>query len=110
MSRTDQITSLGEAVGQLDRDELDVLIEVARGLVAGRKIYGELVLADDRRDFMTEAQCELRDALVYTAAARLVRARAQAEPSVCERFGISPWCPLHRAPRAECACAGKLSQ
>jgi hypothetical protein len=62
------------ALDQLEGDELEVLAEVADGLVRGRGCYGRLELATDRRDMAIEALEEARDGLVYAAAA-LVRGR-----------------------------------
>jgi len=62
---------LGIAV-DLGDDEIAVLVEVARGLAAGRPVYGELDVDADPRDFRAEAGEELRDCLVYVGAA-LVR-------------------------------------
>lgn len=65
---------LDRAWRRLGRDERAVLVEIAQGLVAGRRVYGELRLARDRRDLEREALEEVRDALVYVGAA-LVRRR-----------------------------------
>lgn len=81
MNRDQRLCVLDVEVGKLDGDELDVLVEVARGLVAGRKVYGELRLDTDRRDFDAEASAELRDALVYIAARKIIGARKPAAPS-----------------------------
>lgn len=63
------------AVDQLGADELEVLCEVAAGLVAGRAVYGELRLSTDRRDFDRETLDEMRDGLGYAAMAAIRRRR-----------------------------------
>lgn len=60
-----RLAGLAELLGA---DELAVLELVAHGLARGRAVYGELVIATDRRDFRAEAGEELRDAIVYSAA------------------------------------------
>jgi len=52
-----------------------VLAEVARRLVAGQRLYGQLDLARDRRDWTAEAGEELADAAVYLAIRALQRRR-----------------------------------
>jgi hypothetical protein len=52
----------------LGLEELHVLELVAQGLARGRSTYGELRMADDARDFTSEAVAELRDAMVYVGA------------------------------------------
>ncbi len=69
-----QRARIADYAAQLGTDELDALIFVAEGLVGGREHYGELLVANDRRDFVIEAQQELRDSLVYVAA-ELLRLR-----------------------------------
>jgi len=55
-------------------DELGVVLFVCRRLIGiGRANYGPLKLATDERDFDTELDEELADALVYAACARLRR-------------------------------------
>jgi hypothetical protein len=56
---------------ELGADELRVLLLIATRLAAGRRYYGELHLATDRRDFRAEGAEELLDAVVYLAAATL---------------------------------------
>ena len=51
---------------------------VAEGLRLGRAVYGELDLAHDARDMGREALEEVRDALIYSAAALVRQARAGA--------------------------------
>lgn len=57
------------ALATLGSDELEVLAQVADGLVRGRAVYGELDLARDQRDMGREALEEVRDGLVYVGAA-----------------------------------------
>jgi hypothetical protein len=54
-------------VRQLGPDERRVVLEVAERLVAGRKAYGPLGIANDGRDFNREAGDELLDAVAYLA-------------------------------------------
>lgn len=65
------------AMTVLGADELEVLAEVADGLVRGREVYGELNVSRDPRDFIREGLEEVRDAVVYVAA-ELVRRRRRA--------------------------------
>ena len=60
--------SLGADEQRIVRWALD---QVLAGLERGRAQYGELVLRQDRRDFGREASEELRDGLIYLAAAAL---------------------------------------
>lgn len=66
-------------IARLGEDELEVMAEVARGLVRGRGVYGELQIDTDTRDHEREALDELRDGLVYTAVATIRRRRQRAE-------------------------------
>lgn len=70
-TRGDVIDRLAGYTVQLGDDELEALVMVAEGLARGRAVYGELHVERDRRDFATEAGEELRDCMVYTAAALL---------------------------------------
>lgn len=54
-------------VGELGPDEQRVLLLLARRLLAGRKTYGPLDVAGDRRNFEKEAGEEAADMLVYFA-------------------------------------------
>lgn len=65
---------IAEAASILGDDELELLAVIAERLAEGRRRYGELRPASDRRDFAHEALEEVADALVY-AAAGLVRER-----------------------------------
>lgn len=61
-------------IGQLELlgpDELAATELVIAGLVRGRQVYGELDVATDTRNLAAETREELRDALVYSAAALL---------------------------------------
>jgi hypothetical protein len=62
------------ALAELGDDEAAVLALVAERLAMGRRVYGELQLATDRRDFREEALMELADGCVYLAAG-IVRAK-----------------------------------
>ncbi len=69
--------TLNGAVESLGRDEVRVLIRIAERLALGRRAYGPLHVATDRRTFRSkEAREELEDALVYLACAWL---KAEAE-------------------------------
>lgn len=63
------------ALDQLGPDEVEVLFEVAAGLLAGRRVYGELRLDTDRRDHEREVLDEVRDGLAYAAMAAIRRRR-----------------------------------
>ena len=60
-----RLTSIAEHLGH---DELAVLILVAERLRGGRRIYGELHLATDTRNFARQALEEAADLAVYAAA------------------------------------------
>lgn len=62
---------LSAVVAQLAGD----VAVIAERLVVGRRQYGELRLATDRRDWVHEAADEAADLSVYLAAA-LIRARS----------------------------------
>lgn len=77
MSATDgagMAERLMKICADLGADELRVLVLVAERLAAGRRRYGALDIAGDRRDFQLEAIEEVADALVY-AACGLMRGR-----------------------------------
>ena len=63
--------ALDAACADLGDQELQVLVVLARRLLAGQRAYGRLDLAHDRRDFQTERAEELQDTLVYTAIAEV---------------------------------------
>ncbi len=58
-------TELCDIAEQLNADELAPVIALARRIYAGRKQYGELRLATDRRRWLSELKAELADALAY---------------------------------------------
>ncbi len=62
-------TVLDATVEFLNVDEMEVLVEVAQGLVRGQKVYGYMDLDNDDRNSVSEGCDELRDCLVYVAAA-----------------------------------------
>jgi len=64
-ARSQLLHQLGLYAEQLGRDELDVLTRIAHRLVAGRRIYGPLDIATDRRDWRRERDEEAADYLVY---------------------------------------------
>lgn len=58
---------------ELNDDEHRVLVSLANRLLAGRRCYGPLDLANDPRDWMKERKAEIEDLLVYTAFEALKR-------------------------------------
>lgn len=52
---------------ELEPDAVEALLVLAWRLVEGRRRYGPLDLAHDRRDWRHERAEELADALIYTA-------------------------------------------
>lgn len=62
---------VGGQLALLGLDELAAIELVIAGVVRGRQVYGELCINSDARDFAAETREELRDALVYSAAALL---------------------------------------
>jgi hypothetical protein len=75
------IDELTRLASKLAPDELRVLLEVARRLKMGRRVYGKLDLATDRRDFQREAAEELIDAAVYSACLALRTRDAEPAPA-----------------------------
>lgn len=69
-------SELAALVKQLEPDAQQVLLEIARRLVAGRRQYGDLSIADDQRDWREELLAELLDGTVYGAVA-LIQARGR---------------------------------
>jgi hypothetical protein len=65
---------------ELGPDERRVIALIAERLAAGRRIYGELDLEADRRDFAAEASEELIDGAIYLAAGALKAERRKPEP------------------------------
>jgi len=59
-------------------DELALLALIADRLLLGRRCYGELRLATDRRDFHREALEEAADLAVYAAIPAALRGSEQA--------------------------------
>jgi hypothetical protein len=53
-------------------DELDVLGYIKERLVRGKRAYGQLALASDRRSWDNELAAELADALVYIACKNVI--------------------------------------
>jgi hypothetical protein len=70
-------------VGELEDDELRVVVSVARGLRKGRAVYGPLRIAADARNYGHEAYEEARDLAVYLTAQllRLQDAHRPTRPS-----------------------------
>jgi hypothetical protein len=73
----DELTRLAQ---KLNPDEQRVLLEVARRLKMGRRVYGKLDLATDRRDFQKELAEEMTDAAVYGACLALQRSDTERAP------------------------------
>lgn len=65
-----------QCVDALGPDELRVAKFVVARLAGGRKVYGNLDLARDKRNFVRERDEELADALVYVACEQLKRGLA----------------------------------
>lgn len=61
------VDRLRALAAELGTDELRVLVLMAERLAKGRKRYGVLNLANDRRHFRSEAVEELLDAVAYLA-------------------------------------------
>lgn len=61
--------ALLEACGELNVDELRVLVQIAKRMSKGRKAYGPLNLATDQRDQRQELLEELLDGCAYGAMA-----------------------------------------
>lgn len=51
----------------LNVDEMEVLLEIAQGIVRGQNVYGGMNLDEDTRDLLGEADEEERDWFVYRA-------------------------------------------
>jgi len=58
---------------QLGEQERAVLLALGRRLLAGQRAYGQLDLANDRRNWRRERAEELADALIYGAIAEVAR-------------------------------------
>jgi hypothetical protein len=68
-------SELEAIIDMLGDDEVRVLTRIAGRLLHGLELYGSLDLAQDVRDFDTEAREEVEDCLVYLAC-RWLRDRA----------------------------------
>lgn len=68
-------SELEAIIDLLGDDEVRVLARIAGRLLHGLEVYGGLDLAQDVRDFDTEAREEVEDCLVYLAC-RWLRDRA----------------------------------
>jgi len=66
-------------VKQLGPDEVAVLALIAERLLQGRRRFGDLHLATDRRDFGRETLEEAADLAVYAAAGLLREKRGKRE-------------------------------
>lgn len=70
-----QTCEIFERILHLNEDETAVLAEILdfslRGLEKGRTGYGPMILQTDARDFVQEADEEIRDCGIYLAAAKL---------------------------------------
>ena len=62
-----------DALEELGPDELRVMLFLAERLRGGKRVYGALDLATDRRDWRKERDEELADAIVYSACEALRR-------------------------------------
>jgi hypothetical protein len=56
---------LADIYAALNADERKVLLTIAQRLMVGRRQYGALDLATDRRNWAAEAQAEALDMAVY---------------------------------------------
>jgi hypothetical protein len=65
-----ELEAIAESLGP---QEIRVLCFLAARLLGGQVAYGQLDVANDRRDYARERAEELGDALVYTAMAELRR-------------------------------------
>jgi hypothetical protein len=66
-------SELGSIVDTLGPDEVRVLTAIARRLAVGRKVYGQLDVAGDARDWKREATEEALDLAVYLSCELLRR-------------------------------------
>ena len=65
------LVELTAVLGELESEELEVMLYIARRLHGGQRDYGALNLAIDNRDFLKEAGAELGDEIIYGALDRL---------------------------------------
>lgn len=72
-------TLLRDLAEHLEGDELRVLVAIGERLTLGRRAYGPLVVAGDRRDWRKEAHEEALDLSVYLAIETLGRGVADTE-------------------------------
>lgn len=75
-----RLITLAERLGS---HEVAVLTLIAERLLLGRRCYGDLRLATDRRNFRREALEEAADLAVYAAAGLLREKRAKQEKARC---------------------------
>lgn len=74
----DHYKAICEMTRDMEPDALEVLHGIASRLVAGREQYGDLALAQDKRDWTKEEQEELFDAVVYRRMRAIVAERKEA--------------------------------
>jgi len=72
-AEADPCAELDGIVRELGTDEVKVLVAIARRLAMGRRVYGTLDIAGDRRDWKREATDEALDLAVYLSAELLRR-------------------------------------
>lgn len=72
-AEADPRAELDGIVAQLGPDEVKVLVAISRRLAMGRRVYGTLDIAGDRRDWKWEATDEALDLAVYLSAELLRR-------------------------------------
>ena len=73
----DTMTVIGALINQLNDDERDVLLAVAKRLAMGREVYGPLSIAHDPRDWRKEAHEEFLDGAIYLACETIRTKRAK---------------------------------
>jgi hypothetical protein len=79
-----------DVVAELGTDERRVLLALARRLLAGRRTYGRLDVAEDPRDWRSEAAEELLDGAVYLARETMRRgARRHGSPDCVRGWRLS---------------------
>lgn len=77
-------SKINKEVLEFSTDELEVLDFVRGGLRAGREVYGTLEAADDPRNFLREAEEELRDSIVYLVG-QIQKLRKMRERLECDK-------------------------
>jgi len=75
--------SIAVRLAMCSPDELRVMDRVLAGLERGRDVYGPLDLSTDKRAWRDEGAAELRDLLVYLAAAEIAQWDARAFRCSC---------------------------